>query len=119
MKYGHFDKENKEYVITKLDTPAPWVNYLGSPKYGAIISHNAGGYSFVESGAKGRILRYRFNHDDSPGRYIYLRDDDSKDYWSQSWQPVGKVRGYKGSCRHGKQPITCLLMRHMRFGSLI
>ncbi|HZJ99843.1 MAG TPA: hypothetical protein VFC79_07540 [Tissierellaceae bacterium] len=101
MKYGHFDKENKEYVITKLDTPAPWVNYLGSPKYGAIISHNAGGYSFVESGAKGRILRYRFNHDDSPGRYIYLRDDDSKDYWSQSWQPVGKVRGYKGSCRHG------------------
>ena len=41
MKYGHFDLKNKEYVITRPDTPAPWVNYLGSPEYGAIISNNA------------------------------------------------------------------------------
>ncbi|NLL82047.1 MAG: N,N'-diacetylchitobiose phosphorylase [Tissierellia bacterium] len=101
MRFGYFDQEKREYVITKLDTPAPWVNYLGSPEYGAIISHNAGGYSFVKSGAKGRILRYRFNDNDTPGRYIYIRDDDSKDYWSASWQPVGKNDGYKGSCRHG------------------
>ena len=76
MEYGYFDKLNKEYVITRPDTPAPWVNYLGSPLYGAIISNNAGGYSFVKSGAKGRILRYRFNSDDKPGRYIYIRDDE-------------------------------------------
>ena len=47
MNYGHFDLEKKEYVITKPNTPAPWANYLGSPEYGAIISNNAGGYSFV------------------------------------------------------------------------
>lgn len=51
MKYGHFDLENKEYVITRPDTPSPWVNYLGSPEYGAIISNNSTGYSFVKSGA--------------------------------------------------------------------
>lgn len=101
MKYGYFDKTNKEYVITKADTPRPWVNYLGSPSYGAIISNNAGGYSFVKSGAKGRILRYRFNSDDKPGRYIYLRDDSNGDFWSASWQPVGKRDGYKSLCRHG------------------
>ncbi len=101
MKYGHFSQERKEYVITRPDTPAPWANYLGSPEYGAIISHNAGGYSFVKSGAKGRILRYRFNYDDKPGRYIYLRDDESGDYWSASWQPVGKGDGYSSQCRHG------------------
>jgi len=101
MKYGFFDKTKKEYVITKPDTPTPWVNYLGSPMYGAIISNNAGGYSFVKSGAKGRILRYRFNSDDKPGRYIYLRDDTTGDYWSGSWQPVGKTQGYKSCCRHG------------------
>ena len=44
MKYGYFDEERKEYVITRPDTPAPWVNYLGSPEYGAIVSNNAGGY---------------------------------------------------------------------------
>ena len=101
MNYGYFANDKKEYVITRLDTPAPWVNYLGSPKYGAIISQNAGGYSFKKSGARGRILRYRFNYDDMPGRYIYLRDDDNGDYWSASWQPVGKRTGYRGQCRHG------------------
>ena len=56
MRYGYFDNEKREYVITRPDTPAPWVNYLGSPEYGAIISNNAGGYSFEKSGANGRIL---------------------------------------------------------------
>ena len=102
MKYGYFDDNNREYVIERPDTPAPWVNYLGSPEYGAIISNNAGGYSFAKSGANGRILRYVFNNFDQPGRYIYIRDNASKDYWSASWQPVGKdLDSYKNECRHG------------------
>ncbi len=102
MNYGYFDDNRREYVIQKPDTPSPWVNYLGSPKYGAIISNNAGGYSFAESGANGRILRYIFNNFDQPGRYLYLRDLDSKDYWSASWQPVGKdLNDYQSTCRHG------------------
>lgn len=102
MKYGYFDDKNREYVIERPDTPAPWVNYLGSPEYGAIISNNAGGYSFEKSGANGRILRYIFNGFDQPGRYIYIRDNDSKDYWSASWQPVGKdLAHYQSQCRHG------------------
>lgn len=103
MNYGFFDLSNKEYVITRPDTPAPWVNYLGDPEYGAIISNNASGYSFVKSGANGRILRYRFNSDMAlPGRYIYIRDNDLNDYWSASWQPVGKpLDKYKSECRHG------------------
>ncbi len=102
MQYGYFDDEKREYVITRPDTPAPWVNYLGSPEYGAIISGNAGGYSFEQSGANGRILRYVFNGNDTPGRYIYLRDRDSADYWSASWQPVGKdLNLYRSECRHG------------------
>lgn len=78
MRYGYFDEQNKEYVIDRPDTPAPWANYLGSPEYGAIISNNAGGYSFEKSGANGRILRYIFNSFDQPGRYVYLRDDDQR-----------------------------------------
>lgn len=102
MQYGYFDDEKREYVITKPDTPAPWANYLGSPEYGAIISNNAGGYSFAKSGANGRILRYVFNHFDQPGRYIYICDNDSRDYWSASWQPVGKDLGiYQSKCCHG------------------
>ena len=103
MNYGHFDLAAKEYVITRPDTPAPWCNYLGSPEYGAIISNNAGGYSFVKSGANGRIARYRFNSQMSlPGRYIYLRDNDTSDYWSATWQPVAKpLDKFKTVCQHG------------------
>ena len=102
MRYGHFDEKEREYVIERPDTPKPWANYLGSPEYGAIISNNAGGYSFVKSGANGRIIRYIFNGEDKPGRYIYIRDNDSRDFWSASWQPVGKdLASYKNICRHG------------------
>ena len=102
MNYGYLDEVNKEYVITKPNTPAPWANYLGSPAYGAIISNNAGGYSFVKSGANGRIIRYHFNSDDTPGRYVYLRDDETGDFWSASWQPCAKpLDVYKSECHHG------------------
>ncbi len=104
MNYGHFDEQNKEYVITRPDTPSAWANYLGSPEYGAIISNNAGGYSFEKSGANGRIIRYRFNGvaNDQPGRYIYIKDNESGEYWSGSWSPVCKpLEEYKSECRHG------------------
>ncbi len=104
MQYGYFDDKNKEYVITSPDTPAPWSNYLGSTSYGAIITNNAGGYSFYKSAAQGRFMRYRTNAIpmDQPGRYIYIRDRKSGDFWSASWQPAGKpLKDYKTICRHG------------------
>jgi N,N'-diacetylchitobiose phosphorylase len=104
MQYGYFDDKNKEYVITRPDTPRSWTNYLGNTRYGAIISNNAGGYGFFKSAAQGRFLRLRFNSIpmDQPGRYIYLHDKDKKDFWSASWQPVGKdLDSYKSECRHG------------------
>ena len=102
MNYGYFDNSKREYVITDPRTPMPWANYLGSPAYGAIVTQNAGGYSFVKSGAAGRILRYSFNQFDEPGRYVYLRDDETGDYWSASWRPVEKpLDQYKTITRHG------------------
>lgn len=104
MKFGYFDDANKEYVIERPDTPRSWSNYLGSTEYGAIITNNAGGYSFFHSAAQGRFVRLRFNAVpmDQPGRYIYIHDQESKDYWSASWQPVGKpLDQYKSVCRHG------------------
>ena len=104
MKYGYFHDEKKEYVITRPDTPVPWSNYLGTMEYGAIITNNAAGYSFIKPSAEGRILRFRFNAltPDMPGRYIYIKDQESKDYWSASWQPIGKnLSEYESTCRHG------------------
>ena len=102
LNFGYFDNGRREYVITDPRTPMPWANYLGSPEYGAIVTQNAGGYSFVKSGAAGRILRYTFNQFDEPGRYVYLRDEASGDFWSASWRPVEKpLEDYRTITRHG------------------
>ena len=91
MKYGYFDNDNREYVITRPDVPAPWTNYLGTEKFCTVISHNAGGYSFYKSPEYHRVTKFRPNSTfDRPGHYVYLRDDVSGDYWSISWQPVAK-----------------------------
>ena len=104
MQFGHFDDEKKEYVITRPDTPRSWCNYLGDVNYGALITNNAGGFSFYKSAANGRFMRFRPNTVpmDQPGRYVYVHDKDSKDYWSAAWQPVAKpMSEYKTKTRHG------------------
>lgn len=104
MRYGHFDDHQLEYVITRPDTPLPWINYLGTEAYFGIISNTAGGYSFYKDARLRRITRYRYNNAplDVGGRYIYIRDNlaTQPDYWSPTWQPTrSKLDSYE--CRHG------------------
>ncbi len=102
MRYGFFDDLTREYVITRPDTPLPWINYLGCEDYLGLISNTAGGYSFYRDARLRRITRYRYNNVpfDSGGRYLYLRDDDSGQFWSPTWQPTCRdVEEY--TCRHG------------------
>ncbi|HFG2109514.1 TPA: N,N'-diacetylchitobiose phosphorylase, partial [Vibrio cholerae] len=103
MKYGYFDNDNREYVITRPDVPAPWTNYLGTEKFCTVISHNAGGYSFYHSPEYNRVTKFRPNFtQDRPGHYVYLRDDATGDFWSISWQPVAKsLEQAKYEVRHG------------------
>lgn len=102
MSYGYFDEAKKEYVITQVNTPTPWINYIGNGDYGGIISNTAGGYSFHKDPRYRRILRYRYNAipEDQPGRYLYIRDEETAEYWSSTWQPV-KTPLDKYQCRHG------------------
>jgi cellobiose phosphorylase len=117
MKYGYFDDKAREYVITRPDTPLPWINYLGCEDYFGLISNTAGGYSFYRDARLRRITRYRYNNApfDVGGRYIYLRDNAAAltnpspsgrgaggegVYWSPSWQPTqSNLQDY--TCRHG------------------
>ena len=104
MKYGYFDNEHKEYVITRPDVPVSWTNYLGTEDTGTVISHNAGGYMFSGDPETHRITRFRANAVplDRPGHYVYLRDNSDGDYWSLSWQPVGKdLASASYKTRHG------------------
>jgi len=102
MRFGHFDDERREYVITRPDTPLPWINYLGSENYFGLISNTAGGYSFYKDARLRRLTRYRYNNAplDMGGRYLYLRDNATGKYWSPSWMPT-RVKLDEYECRHG------------------
>ena len=100
MKFGYFDDQNKEYVITNPKTPYPWINYLGNQDFFSLISNTAGGYSFYKDARLRRITRYRYNNVpvDMGGRYFYINDDDN--IWSPGWSPVKKDLEFY-ECRHG------------------
>ena len=102
MRYGYFDNRHREYVIDRVDVPVSWTNYIGLKDMYGVFNHTAGGYLLYKSPEYHRITRFRPNGVpmDGPGHYVYLRDQDSGDYWSVSWQPVGKPREHF-SCRHG------------------
>lgn len=104
MRYGHFDNEKREYVIDRVDLPVSWTNYIGVEDLCAVMNHTAGGYMFYRTPQYHRITRFRPNGVpiDRPGHYVYLRDDEDGDYWSISWQPVGKsLEEASYICRHG------------------
>lgn len=100
MKFGYFDDQNKEYVITNPKTPYPWINYLGNQDFFSLISNTAGGYSFYKDARLRRITRYRYNNVpvDMGGRYFYINEDDN--IWSPGWSPVKKDLEFY-ECRHG------------------
>ena len=100
MKFGFFDDQNKEYVITTPRTPLPWINYLGSKDFFSLISNTCGGYSFYKDAKLLRLTRYRYNNipNDEGGRYFYIKEGDC--VWNPGWQPV-KTDLDSYECRHG------------------
>ena len=100
MKFGYFDDQNKEYVITTPQTPLPWINYLGSEDFFSLVSNTAGGYSFYRDARMRRLTRYRYNNSplDMDGHRIYIKDGET--VWNPGWQPT-KTPLDSYSCRHG------------------
>ena len=100
MQFGFFDDRNREYVITSPRTPLPWINYLGSEDFFALVSNTAGGYCFYRDARLRRLTRYRYNNCplDQEGFHIYIKDGDT--VWNPGWQPA-KTELDSYCCRHG------------------
>lgn len=105
MRFGHFDDDEREYVITNPQTPWPWINYLGNEDFFSLISNSAGGYAFYKDAKFRRLTRYRYNNVpmDNGGRYFYI--NDGVDIWSPGWKPV-KTELDSYECRHGLSYTT-------------
>ena len=117
MKYGRF--QGDEFLITNPETPRPWVNYLTNGTYCALVSQNGGGFSFYKDFKTDRLTRWEQGniHLDRPGRYIYVRDEVSGEYWSLNYQPVQKPLDYF-QCRHGLGYTTVTTSRKKISGEI-
>ena len=110
-KYGHFSADGREYVITRPDTPRPWVNVICPGEYGTIVSQAGAGYSWMTHATFNRLTRWEQDLvRDEWGKWIYCRDRDSGRHWSLGWQPV-KAKPERYECRHGIG-YTTIVARH-------
>lgn len=109
-KYGYFTEDYREFVITNPRTPRPWFNYMWNENYAGLISHTGGGFSFIETPRDNRLTRMRYNclPWDRPGRYVFVKDVESGEYWSLSWAPTTEIKYDKYECRHGQGYTTIL-----------
>jgi cellobiose phosphorylase len=100
MQYGYFDDNAREFVVTRPETPLPWLNYLGQDELFGLCTNTAGGYTFWKDAKLRRLTRYRYNQMpiDTGGRYLYVRDGDT--VWNPGWKPI-KTPLDRFECRHG------------------
>ena len=103
------DRDRRPVRALRVDLPVSWTNYIGVGDLYGVFNHTAGGYVLYRSPEYHRITRFRPNGVpmDGPGHYIYIRDNDTGDYWTVSWQPVGKDKKFY-SCRHGLSYVKYL-----------
>ena len=99
-RYGFFLYDGSEFVINTPETPSPWSNILTNGDYGMVISQSGCGLSF-QKGIGNRVTRWnQDNNSENSGKFIYIRDNQTQDYWSAAWKPVCKVPEFY-EVRHG------------------
>ncbi len=100
---GGFTRDGHEYIITLQPgqmTPAPWVNVLANPFFGTVISESGAAYTWVENSHEFRLTPWSDDPvQDTTGEAIYIRDDQTGQFWSPTPMPARGVTPYV--IRHG------------------
>jgi len=100
---GGFTPDGREYVVTLgpgRETPAPWVNVMANPDFGVIVSETGAGFCWYGNSQRNRLTQW--SNDpvlDPPGDVLYLRDEESGEFWTPTAAPVRGPGEYRA--RHG------------------
>ncbi|MEZ5586504.1 MAG: glucoamylase family protein [Sedimenticolaceae bacterium] len=100
---GGFTPDGREYVVTTTPrqiTPAPWVNVLANAQFGSVISESGQAYTWGENAHEFRLTPWHNDPvNDAGGEALYLRDEQSGDFWSPTPLPRRGATPYV--TRHG------------------
>jgi cellobiose phosphorylase len=90
---GGFTPDGREYVISLLPKerpPAPWANILANPDFGCVVTESGGGYTWAGNSQMNRLTPWTNDPvSDMPGEVIYLRDEETGDFWTCTPAPCG------------------------------
>lgn len=101
-EYGYFDAQAREYVITDVRTPRPWINVMANESYGLVLSQAGGGFSWYENCQLNRITRWEQDLvTDSYGRWLYIANLYEGTVASSTPNPVSQTPLISESVRHG------------------
>ena len=96
--FGGFTSDGREYVIVIDGTaqigpalpPAPWTNVLANPRFGCLVTEAGLGYSWAGNSQMNRLTPWSNDPtSDPPGEVIYLRDEETGDFWTPTPLPLG------------------------------
>ncbi len=100
---GGFTRDGHEYVITLQagqTTPAPWVNVIANPFFGTVVSESGSAYTWVENSHEFRLTPWSNDPvQDTTGEALYLRDEQTGQFWSPTPLPARGATPYV--IRHG------------------
>jgi cellobiose phosphorylase len=90
---GGFTPDRREYVISLLPgewPPAPWANVLANPDFGCVVTESGGGYTWAGNSQMNRLTPWSNDPvSDVPGEVVYLRDEETGEFWSCTPAPCG------------------------------
>jgi cyclic beta-1,2-glucan synthetase len=100
---GGFTPDGREYAIylgPGTNTPAPWVNVIANPTFGTMISETGAGFTWYGNSQRNRLTDW--SNDpvlDPASEALYIRDEESGDFWSPTAAPRREESAYRA--RHG------------------
>jgi len=85
---GHFDEDGWSFTVTDPGTPRPWCNVICNGRYGLVVSHNGGGFSWYDDAQHNVLTRWEMDLvRDCYGKFLYLADTETGAVWSAAPAP--------------------------------
>jgi len=97
--YGGFSEDGREYIIDLphgKPTPAPWINVIGYPNFGFMVSEAGSQSTWAVNSGENRLTPWSNDPVSDPtGEALYLRDEETGEVWTPTPLPAGTDQPYR------------------------
>jgi cellobiose phosphorylase len=111
-EYGDFSEDGREFIITNPRPPRPWSNVIANPRFGLAVSQSGSGFTWIDNSQLAVVNQWQQDFaQDTSGKFLYVREQESDEIWSLSPAPVWGSPDFF-ECRHGLGYTTFVTHQH-------